>query len=194
MQLAPHQQVELLVGTTELDIGTQGHRVITLHQRIQELVDRDRLVTGIALVEVIPFKHPRHCVLRRQANEVGRAQRIHPGGVECDFSSGRVENLEDLRFIGLGIFEDLLASQRRTRCALAAWITDQPREVTNQEDDLMPQLLELAQLINKHCMTQVQVRRRRVKASLDAQRLATLELLDQFGFDQYLFRTTLDQR
>ncbi|MNW16776.1 hypothetical protein D3C71_2157480 [compost metagenome] len=58
----------------------------------------------------------------------------------------------------------------------------------------MPQLLELAQLINKHCMTQVQVRRRRVKASLDAQRLATLELLDQFGFDQYLFRTTLDQR
>jgi hypothetical protein len=58
----------------------------------------------------------------------------------------------------------------------------------------MPQLLELAQLINKHGMTQVQIRSGRVKTSLDPQRLAALELLDQLGLDQQFFRTTFNQR
>jgi hypothetical protein len=41
------------------------------------------------------------------------------------------------------------------------------------------QLLELAQLVDKHRVTQVQVRRGRIEAGLDAQRLAALELLNQ---------------
>ena len=58
----------------------------------------------------------------------------------------------------------------------------------------MPQFLELAQLVNKDGVPQVQIRRSRVETRLDPQRLPALELLDQFGLDQYLFRTTLDQR
>src|SRR5690606_9278978 len=59
---------------------------------------------------------------------------------------------------------------------------------------LMPQLLELTQLINKHGMSQVQIRRGRIEAGLDAQRLAALKLGDQLAFDQDLFRATPDQR
>ncbi|MNR34169.1 hypothetical protein D3C85_1519160 [compost metagenome] len=58
----------------------------------------------------------------------------------------------------------------------------------------MPQLLELAQLINKHGVTQVQIRRGRVEACLNTKRLATLELFDQLGLDQQFFRTTFNQR
>ena len=44
LQRAAHQQVELLVGAAELDIGLQRHRVVALHQRIQEFMQRDGLV------------------------------------------------------------------------------------------------------------------------------------------------------
>jgi hypothetical protein len=58
----------------------------------------------------------------------------------------------------------------------------------------VPQFLELAQLVNKHRMTQVQVWRRWIEASLNTQGLATLELFDQLGLDQQFFRTTFYQR
>ncbi|MCY1395651.1 hypothetical protein D9M71_106020 [compost metagenome] len=167
LQLTPHQQVELLIGTAELDICAQSYRVVTLNQRIQELVNGDWLIGRVALVEVIAFEHPSHGVLRSQANEVGRPHLIHPGGVEGHFGFCRVQNLEDLSLVGLGVLEDLLASERRTRSTFAARIADHPGEVTNQEDHLMPQLLELAQLINKHGVTQVQIRSRWIEARLN---------------------------
>ncbi|MNO92590.1 hypothetical protein D3C76_841710 [compost metagenome] len=154
----------------------------------------DRLVGRVALIEVIALEHASHGVLRSQANEVGRAHLIHPGGVERHLGLGRVENLENLGLVGLGIFEHLLAGQRRTRCALAAWITDHPGEVANQEDHLVTKLLELAQLVDQHGVPQVQIRGSRVEACLDPQRLATLELFDQLGLDQQFFRTTFNQR
>ena len=43
LQLAADQQVELLVGAAQLDVGLERDRVVALHQRVQELVDRDRL-------------------------------------------------------------------------------------------------------------------------------------------------------
>src|SRR5690606_6707438 len=65
---------------------------------------------------------------------------------------------------------------------------------TDQEDHLMPQILELAQLVDQHGMPKVQVRRSRVETRLDTQRLTTLELFRQLRLDQYLFRTALDKR
>ncbi|MNH21376.1 hypothetical protein D3C79_811830 [compost metagenome] len=127
----------------------------------------DWLIGCVALVEVIALKHTSHGVLRSQANEVGRPHLIHPGGVECHFGFCRIQNLEDLSLVGLGILEDLLASERWTRGTLATRVADHPGEVTNQEDHLMPQLLELAQLINKHGVTQVQIRSRWIEARLN---------------------------
>ena len=44
LQFAADQQVELLVGAAQFDVGLQRHRVVTLHQRVEELMDGDRLV------------------------------------------------------------------------------------------------------------------------------------------------------
>ncbi len=130
-------------------------------------MDGDRLIGRVALVEIIALEHASHSVLRSQADEVGGAHLIHPGGVECHFSPGRIENLEHLGLVGLGIFENLLTSQRRTRCTLAARIANHPGEVANQEDHLVTQFLELAQLIDKHGVAQVQIRGGRIEAGLD---------------------------
>ncbi|MNP42704.1 hypothetical protein D3C76_1364890 [compost metagenome] len=154
----------------------------------------NRLVGRVALVKVIALKHARHGVLRSQANEISRPHLIHPGGVECHLGFGRIENLENLGLVGLGILENLLAGQRRARCALAAGIADHSGEVANQEDHLVTELLELAQLVDQHGVPQVQIRGSRVEACLDTQRLATLELFDQLGLDQQFFRTTFNQR
>jgi hypothetical protein len=40
LQVAAHQQVELLVGAAQLQVALQRHRVVALHQRVQELVHR----------------------------------------------------------------------------------------------------------------------------------------------------------
>ena len=58
----------------------------------------------------------------------------------------------------------------------------------------MPQLLELAQLVDQHCVPEVQVRRGRIETGLDAQRLAALQLGHQFRLDKNFLCATLDQR
>ncbi|MDF2640998.1 MAG: peptidase [Pseudomonas sp.] len=194
LQFAPHQQVEFLIGAAKLYVRLERNRVVTLHQRVQEFVDGDRLIALITLVEVIALKHPRHGVLRRQTNEVSRAELVHPRGVERDFGFLGIENLEDLRLVGLGVVEYLLARQWRTSCALAARITDHAGEVTDQEYDLVAQILKLTKLINKDGVPQMQIRRRRVEPCLDTQRLATFDFFDQFGLDQQFICAALDQR
>ncbi|MNW01935.1 hypothetical protein D3C71_1976430 [compost metagenome] len=59
----------------------------------------------------------------------------------------------------------------------------------------MAKVLELAQLVQHHGMTQVDVRRGGVQAQLDTERhpggLAAGELLEPLGFDQQLVAATL---
>ncbi len=44
LQFPPHQQIELLIRTTQFYISLEGDRVVALHQRIEKLVNRDRLI------------------------------------------------------------------------------------------------------------------------------------------------------
>ncbi len=48
----------------------------------------------------------------------------------------------------------------------------------------MAQLLESAQLVDQHGMAEMQIRRGGIETGLDPQRLAALELVDQFALDQ----------
>ncbi len=56
----------------------------------------------------------------------------------------------------------------------------------------MPEILQLAHLVEQHGVSQVQVGRGGIEARLDAQRATQLELFDQFGFEQQLFAATFD--
>src|SRR5258705_7545301 len=55
LQLASDQEIELLVRSSELDVGFHRDRIVALHERIEKLVDCDRLAGGIALGEVVAF-------------------------------------------------------------------------------------------------------------------------------------------
>lgn len=157
-------------------------------------MDSDGLIAGIALAKVIALQHPRNGVLRGKTNEVSRGQLVHPGGIEGYFGLGRVEDLEDLGLVRLRILQNLLARQGRTGNTFPTGVTNHPSEVADEEDHLMPQVLELAQLINKHGMAKMQIGSGRVEAGLDPQGLATLQLGHQFRLYQDLVCTALDQR
>ncbi len=98
-----------------------------------------------------------------------------------------IQHQAGLREIGLGVFVDLLARQRRAGGVAARRIADHRREIADQEDHLMAQILQLAHLVQDDRVAEVQVRRGRVQAELDAQRCAALlgtrQFLREFGFD-----------
>ena len=191
LQLAPHQQVEFLVGAPQFDVGLHGDGIVPLDQRVEELVDGDRLLTRKALVKVVPLQHAGHGALGGQGDHAAGTQFVQPGGVEDDLGLLRVEDLEDLLLVGFGIAEHVLAGQHLAGLGLAARVADHAGEVADQEVDLVPQLLKLAQFLDQHRMPQVQVRGGGVETGLDRQRHAGLERLRQFLF-QFLLDQDLD--
>ena len=54
----------------------------------------------------------------------------------------------------------------------------------------MPEFLELAHLVNKNGMTDVQVRCGRIEAGFDNERLAFLQFCFQAAFREHFFRST----
>ena len=175
----PDVQVEQLIGPAELDVGNEVDRVVRLRQRIQELVHPDRLPALEALLEVAALQHLRHVVLRRQPDPSGAAQRLEPLAVEADLRLRRVEDLEDLRLVGLGVAVDLLLRQRRPRLRPAGRIADQRGERAHDVDHPMAEILEVLHLANEHGVPQVQIGRGRIEADLhDERRPARREPLE----------------
>ena len=148
-------------------------RVVPLAERVEELVDGDRLLRREALGEVVALEKAGHRVLRREPDHSLGAEGREPAGVEVDDGRLRVEDLEDLRLVGLGVREDLvLARELRARRLLPRRVADHAGEVADQEDDLVPQLLEVAHLPEDDGVAEVEVGRGRVEADLHAERLA----------------------
>jgi len=77
-QLAANQQVEFLIGTAQFKVGLQGYRIVTLHQRIEEFMHRNRCAFLEAFGEVVALHHARHSVARGQLNHAAAAKRIAP--------------------------------------------------------------------------------------------------------------------
>ncbi len=102
-----------------------------------------------------------------------------PLGVVADGRLLWVQDAESLFGIGLGVGLDLLGGQLRSQSILIRGITDQRGEITDQEGDLVSELLELAQLAHRDGMTEMQVARSRVKPGIDTQRAFFLFSLDQ---------------
>ncbi len=147
LQLASHQQVKFLVSAAQFDIRLECHRVIALHQRIDEFVDRDGLVALVAFGKIIALQHLRDGVRSRQLDQIHRAEFVHPGRVEHDLGFFRIQHLEYLVAIGLCVFHHLLTRQGRTRGIFAARVADHPGEVTDQKQRVMAEILQLAHLV-----------------------------------------------
>ena len=81
-----------------------------------------------------------------------------------------VEDLRRLLDVRPRVGVDLLARELRARRRAPARIADARGVVADDEDDDVPAVLELAQLAQDDRVAEVDVRRRRVEAELDAQR------------------------
>ena len=169
-QLAAGEQVEELVGAAELDIGLDRHRVVRLRHGIEELVQRDGLLRRVALGEVVALEDAGDGELARELEQVCEVELAEPLGVAAQLGLVGIEDLERLLDVGLRVRVDLLARERRAGRVAAGRVADERREVADDEDDGVPEVLELAQLAQRHRMTEVQVGRGRVDAELDAQR------------------------
>ena len=178
LQVAAYQEVEFLVGTAQLQIAFQRHAVVALHQRVEELVHADGLAAFEAVVKVVALHHARHRVAAGQLDHAARAQRVAPLAVVADLGFGRVQHQRGLLVISLGVGLDLLAGQRRAGAVAARRVANHGGEVADQENHLVPQVLQLAHFVEYHRVADVDVRRSRVQAQFDAQRGIT-----SFGAD-----------
>ena len=178
--MPPHQQVELLVGAANFQVAFQGHRVVALHQRVQELMHADGLPGFEALAEVVSLHHAGHVVLGSQRNHAARAQRVAPFTVVANFGFGRVQHPAGLLVIRFGIGLNLLLRERWPRGVAARRVTDQCGEIANQKDHGVTQILQLTHFVEHHRVPQVDVWRRRVQPQFDAQRHATGHAAGQF--------------
>ena len=72
LDVAAEEQVELLVGPPELDVGLDRDRVVALQQRVEQLQRGDRRVRRQPLLEVVALEQARHRRLRQQARAAPR--------------------------------------------------------------------------------------------------------------------------
>ena len=196
LELSPHEQVKLLVGAAELHIRLQHDRVIPLDQRVKELMNADRQLRLIALFEVLPFKHPGHGMLGSELDQVAGGHFRHPLAIKGDPGLLGIKDPVDLGLVGLRVRRNFLLREMFSRFRLTRGVADHPGKVTDQEDDLMTELLELSHLVQEHRMPQMDIRRSRVKPGLHPERFSgrnrTLKLFQEIIFNNDLHRTAFN--
>jgi len=137
-----------------------------------------------------------HGIARGQLDHAARPEGVAPLRVIADFGAGRIQYQAGLGVVGLRIGLDLLARERRAGGIAPARVPDHGREIADQEDDGMAELLQLAHLVQHHRMAEVDVGCRRIQAQLDAQRntrcAAARQLLRELCFHQQFITATLD--
>ena len=98
-----------MVVSAEFDVGLHDDGVVALGQRVEQLVDRDRLVFLEAVPEILPLHHPRQRVGAGEAHQALGAQGSEPLAVVLDLGAFPVEDLPGLFLVGPGVGQDLVA-------------------------------------------------------------------------------------
>ena len=138
-----------MVGAPQFDIRLQRHGIISLHERIQEFMNADRLLILEALMKIIPLHHARDPIVRGQLDEIPRCHGAHPSAVEFNQGLFLIENLEDLPLIGLGIILHLRLGEDLSSFGHSGGVADQAGKIADQENDLVAEVLEMPQLMDQ---------------------------------------------
>ena len=136
----------------------------------------DRRAFFVALGEIVALQNPRHGVLASTAGSCLRtAAAAEPLAVEADLGLRRIEDLEHLRLVGLGVRVDLPRASCGGRVTLRPVGSPiMPGHVADQEDHGVAQVLKVLHLAQQDGVAQVQVGRGGIEAGLDAQGAARL--------------------
>ena len=82
-----------------------------LHERVQQLVQRDGALFREPLLKVVAFENLFDGDVRGEPDEAVRAELVHPARVEINDGLFRVEQFEDLRLVCFSVRVYLLARQ-----------------------------------------------------------------------------------
>ena len=142
--------VEELVRAPNLHIRAHDYRVVTLHQRVQELVDVNRLAFFQPQLEVLAVEELGHGEFRRQVDDVLEVEGRQPISVALDQRQAGVEHAKRLAQPRLGVRLDFVHGEHAARRRLVARVADDAGHGADQEGDLVPELLKLAHLEHRH--------------------------------------------
>src|SRR6266403_1520200 len=182
LEIAPYQNVEKLIGSPQFDISFHHDRVPALHDRILNFVRMDGLVVVDSVPEIFALQHLLQRYAAVEANNVFERHRSKPVAVANRFRPCRVKNLECLLTVGGGVCQDFLVCQLRSRGRAPARIADHSREVTDNENRLVAQILEMPQFSQNDRVAQMNVRGGGIDSQLYAQRPPEREFFAQLFF------------
>ncbi len=179
LQVTADHDIEKLVRAAEFDIGFDHDRVPALHDRILHFVRTDRLRFVHALAEVLALQHLLKSDTAVEPDDVGEGHAGEPLAIEHNLRLRPVEHLESLILVGLGVGQHFIVGQLRARGRTTAWVTDHCGKIADDKDPLMPEILELTQLLQSDGVAEVDVGGSRIDAEFDTQRATRSEFLLQ---------------
>src|SRR5207253_1234947 len=150
--------------------------VVRLHQRVQQLRDRDGLVRLEALREVVALEDPRHGDRLGEADDLRVRQLPEPLTVEPDLRAPAVEHAEGLLGELLRVRVENLARKDRPLVRTPRRVADARGVVPDDQNDRVAGALKLRQSVEDERKPEVDVRRGRIDAELDAQWTSELQL------------------
>ena len=139
------------------------------------------LIVRQARTKVLVLEHARETVLRAELDHFVPGELAEPIVVVADFCFPGIENLVDLLEIRLCVCPHLLTRERRARFRLARGVAHHGREIADQENRGVAEVLKMLQLADHYGVAQVNIRRRGVHAQFDAQGFAGLARYIELG-------------
>ena len=143
----------------------------------------DGVAALVPLAEVVAREHLRHGEARGERDQVVQAQVAQPLRVVAHDRLRLVQDLRRLLEVGRLVRADRLRVDLRAQLVLVGRVADERRHVADQEHRLVAEVLELAQLAQRHRVPQRERGRRRVDAEVDAQGAVLLQPLAQLRLE-----------
>jgi len=186
---AARLEIEKLVGAADLDIRLDSDRVIALHERIEEFAQRDLYAFFKSLGKIAARRH----LLDREAfcqfRDLLEAELVEPFRIVMDLGRAEIDDLACLVEIAFEIILDIFPCKHRALVYLIRRIAYLSREITDDKDHSMPEVLKISQFSQRNGATKMDLRARRVDAELDAQLLPRKKLFLERFAHEHLFHS-----
>ena len=188
LQIASEHEAVKLLGAAEFDVRLNLDRVPGLHHRVQTFVEEDGLLIFVAFGEIVSCQKLGDGDLAAEIQDLGQPHFPEPVAVAVHFCLVEVDDLADLFQVVASVVLDVFFGQLlRTSCVAPAGIADESRRVSNDDDCLMAEFLELTNLSQRDGVPKVDINAGRIDSVFDTQRRARFETLLQLP-SQLFFR------
>ena len=136
----------------------------------------DRLALVEALAEILPDEHLLEGHPAVELDHLLETHRLEPLAVENDLGPLAFQDFERLLLIALRVREHLIVAELRARGRAPARVSDHGGEIPDDENRLVPGILEIPELREHDPMPEVDVGGGRVHAELDPERASEGQL------------------